>query len=547
MSGSLGCVGPGRALSSLEVLTALEQLYTSSAPQITNTEDYRPPGGLVLSANVGEVVQAMLGAAGEGSVTTRDSARLACDTVIALAAAYPGKIAGLVSHPPSGWAHVGWVRFAVVDSEEARRWLLDSAAAQALTVEVHGSQRTVPVRPVLARLPPNHVQVIIRHLPFYFARQGVTEALLRGAGYTAGEGVSVVHERAGIPAGPDGERLEGLPVLDTIVAVVRTPPGDGSLRRLPSQLRCGSAELCLTVEGSIIPPHGFVRCPPPPPPPRPPPRVWDMLGQSARAPGCHTGLGFVQAAAAAVPPPPRQPPPPPAAAELPMPPAEPLPALPLDEPVVGTALEYLDDYGQLEREQAEQLVAAVRTHSPAAFRACLNAERVSDLTPQFRFVLYSQAASMWGEAAAEALRPAAGAGAAEEGELGGRDADACLPASVLAEVGRGGGGSAAEHSHGGHSPDSSSVRAGQPHSPPLQQGGQQVPSPRPHSPVLPRAPSPKLRRMGRASYLPGEHWKAQPLGPPAARRLNPYATQANSQPLAAGRPAETGTPGRGRG
>jgi hypothetical protein len=448
--------------SVLAVHAALEDLFTSQCPYLTSTDDFRPPGCLLLSVNVGEAVsswdcddqgdQPQLDAAARGA--------LACDILSALISAHRGQIAGLVTHPPrTRWHEVGWVQLAVAGDEAAQQWLIATVTAQALAVEVRGRPVAVPARAVLARLPPGHVQVVFRGVPYFYARTGLTEAVLRAVGYSSAGGTAVVHERAGVVVGTAGERLAGIPSLDTVVAVVRTPPGDRTLQCLPASVPCGGGVLQLAVEGFVVPGAAFsFRRPPPPPPPQreavlrrvgaahgitaavlatAPPLLADLVGQRAQPPGSHTGLGFGRAERAAPAPPARPPPLPPPAVEFPMPAADPPPRLPLAEPVFGAALEYAQDWGDLSYEDAVRLVSAVRECCPTEYRACVNAARVSDLTPGFRYALYCQAACRWGEEVAAALRPGC-VGAAMPAELE-RQAGACLPASVLDEVGSGAG------------------------------------------------------------------------------------------------------------
>lgn len=446
----------------LAIHSALEDLFDSQSPFLSSHDDYQPPGCLLLSVNVGEVVSRWAwgdhGDQSEGD----DAARgfLACDLLTALISAHRGKIAGLISHPPRNrWHEVGWVQLAVEGDEATQQWLIATITAQALDVVVRGQPVAVPARASLARLPPGHVQVVLRGVPFYYARAGLTDSVLGAVGYTADRGVAVVHERAGVVVGPAGERLEGLPSLDTVVAVVRTPPGDRSLQSLPPAVPCGSWVMHIAVEGSVVPGAGFsFRRPPPPPPPRreevlrrvgaahgltaavlaaAPPLLADVVGQRALPSGSHAGLGFGRDGPAALAPPAGPPPPPPAGAEFPMPDAGPPPRILLDEPVFGAALEYAQEWGDLSHEDAVCLVSAVRECCPTEYHACMNAARVSDLSLGLRFALYCQAASRWGEEAAAALRPEGVGRAREAGE--GRQAGACLPGSVLDAVGSGAG------------------------------------------------------------------------------------------------------------
>lgn len=207
--------------------------------------------------------------------------------------------------------------------------LVSAVQAQCVRVQVGDCEVVVPVRPVLATLPAEHVQLVVQGVPARYVRQGVTEALLAAAGLTAAAGWVVAHERAGCLALPGGE-LCAIPVLDTIVAVVAAPDVAG-LSSLPPFIEGDGWRATLAVRYGIVAARQVVIRqvrPPPPPPQRQPPDVVhpgvrpgmagvyaasgigrqalatagrlaaDAVGRAALQPGARTGLGFAHDEAA---------------------------------------------------------------------------------------------------------------------------------------------------------------------------------------------------------------------------------------------------------
>lgn len=469
----------GRAASA-PFLTAAEQLYSANHDYLSDCTPYSAVGCLALSLHLGEVVDGWEWGDQEGDREAQG--RLAFDLCAAVLAQYKHVLVGPSSAPHrSQWARVSWLHMVVRPGEEAQNWLVATAQAQALDVEVQGRAVAVPARPVAARLPPGHVQVVFRGVPFYYARSGFTAAVLGAAAYSLEQGVVVVHERAGLVHGPSGENL-GAPSLDVVVAVVRAPEGDPALHFLPEAFCLGQQVVHVEVEGCVEQGlHLSLRAEPPTPAvgaPREgvlarvyaqhgitpavlaaaPPLLADVVGQRAQRPGSQAGLGFAQAGGRtpqprfvrAPPPAPPPPPPPRPAAEFPMPAAEPLPLPPLDEPVFGAAMEYILDCCEgINELDAQRVVMAVRQFNPEVYAASRGASTMAGLGPHFRFVLASQAAGILGEEMAAVLRPAGraeGDGHAEEeeeeqqldseeGPGSGRAVAACLPASVLTVLG----------------------------------------------------------------------------------------------------------------
>lgn len=471
----------GRAASA-PYLAAAEQLHTARQHEfLSDCTPYGAVGCLALSLNLGEVVDSWEWGAQGGDREARG--RLAFDICSAVLGQYKHVLVGLSSAPNrSQWCRVTWLHMVVRPGEEAQNWLVATAQAQAFTVEVQGRAVAVPARPVAARLPPGHVQVVFRGVPFYYARPGFTTAVLGAAAYSLEQGVVVVHERPGIVRGPSGESLEA-PSLDVVVAVVRAPEGDPALQLLPAAFCLGQQVVQVEVEGCVeqglhlslrteapaaaavgarregvltrvFEQHGITSAVLA----AAPPLVADIVGLRAQRPGSQVGLGFAPAGdrgpqprfVRGHPQGPPPPPPPRPAAEFPMPAAEPLLLPPLDEPVFGAAMEYiLDCCDGVSEQDAQRVVMAVRQFHPEVYAASAGASGMGGLDPTFRLVLASQATGILGEDMAAMMRPVGGAGGEGhdgeedeqgEGELGGGDegsgsgraVTACLPASVLA-------------------------------------------------------------------------------------------------------------------
>ena len=334
-----------------------------------------------------------------------------------------GWLEGLHATPSrKQWGELRTIQLVPKQSDAALQQLVAVQQAQVLEVALpSGQQVAVPAQAVALHLPADHSEVVITGLLPCYVKPGVTEAFLAAVGYVAGPaGCVVVHERRGIAAGLGGVPLPG-GRLDTVVAVVRTPPGDRGLRRLPPRVVVeGGGEARVSVSPSIAASPPFtLRAPPsrtqvqrrvaaahgltaavlaaaPPP-------IAEAAVRAALPPGSRTGLGFGAPLGAAPPPPPAPPAPAPPSPELPMPAAEVPEPAPADEPGFGAALQHLGDSTDLGSEAQLAIVHAVRTHSPQLYAACREASRPSDLTRGFRAALHAQAVALVGEAAAAGL------------------------------------------------------------------------------------------------------------------------------------------------
>lgn len=230
---------------------------------------------------------------------------------------------------------VSRMHWVVAETPAARAQLVRTAELQSLAVQVDGEEWRIPASMALGGLLANQHQILVTGLDARCCRQGFLEALLRAAGYTAEQRVSVVHESAGrVPSMPGEEG--GVAALDRIVGVVQVPPAHAGLPRLPSVIDDGYGEMHIEVRRRVVPPGLLVvrRASAPPPPP-PPPRTQgrpathsgvrpemdqvyaaagvtqevraapillaaDAVGQAAMPPGARTGLGFVPASRPAV-------------------------------------------------------------------------------------------------------------------------------------------------------------------------------------------------------------------------------------------------------
>lgn len=157
---------------------AADRLFQTEPSFLAATDDYSAAGCMALQLHVGEVVAGWeWDGVGEGD--DADRAALAVDLVRAVIREHQGMIAGLAAHPNRHqWHGVDWLPFVAAGGEDAQLWLAAVFRAQAVVVELRGRQVAVPARPALARLPPGHVQVVFRGVPFYYTRPGFTEAIL---------------------------------------------------------------------------------------------------------------------------------------------------------------------------------------------------------------------------------------------------------------------------------------------------------------------------------------------------------------------------------
>ena len=423
-------LGPGTP-----IFESLEHLARARPPWL-GVAEFRPFGSLLLVADLAAVVDAA-GLSGDGA------SQLACRVACGLVREHSDLVYGFASQPGGNrWHRLAELELVLQETEGAPTLLLAVLAAQSLVVQVDGTPHTVPVSVRAARLPADHVQVTLRGLPSCYARAGVLEALLHGCGYAPASAV-VVHERAGV-ASLTGGVVERVPVLDMAVGVVHVDREDPLLRNLPAFLvhPGGAWQIEVLVEGAVLRSSSPLLRPPPPPRPAVPPadgstgrhldRVFAANGvtpevvaaaaapvaaealRTARPPGDRRGLGVAAAAAPPAPPPPASAAPPAAAAsaaaaaavaspDLPMPQADPVPDVPLDDPVFSAACQLLMDEADLRRDEAQQVVLAVRAHAPSAYRSSAGAERPAQLSRELRHALHAQASSLVGEVQAAPL------------------------------------------------------------------------------------------------------------------------------------------------
>lgn len=242
---------PADASAAERVDVAMRAVRTTRRPRL-GAQRYAPPDGLGLQADLHAALAAAappLELVGEPGTPARSETyrRLALCVLMQCS----DFLAGLECQPgPRDWQSVRSVRYLLHESSAARQSFLAALQAQAVEVDDMGVHYRIPIKSSLSYLPPNQVQVVVRGLPPDWARQGVTEQLLGCFGYTAADGFSVVHERAGLvslPAGCHG----ALPCLDTVVAVVATTPGDPHLRRLPGEIAGQDWVASLRVESSV--------------------------------------------------------------------------------------------------------------------------------------------------------------------------------------------------------------------------------------------------------------------------------------------------------
>lgn len=190
---------------------------------------------------------------------------------------------------------VSRMHWVVAETPAARAQLVRTAELQSLAVQVDGVDWRIPATMALGGLLAHQHQILVTGLDARCCRQGLLEALLHAAGYSAEEGVSVVHESAGrVPSvpGEDG----GVAALDRAVAVVQVPSAHAGLPRLPSLIDDGYGEVHIEVRRRVVPPGLLVvrRLSAPSPPPPPPPRA---QGQPAAHPGVRPEMDRVYSAA----------------------------------------------------------------------------------------------------------------------------------------------------------------------------------------------------------------------------------------------------------
>lgn len=401
---------------------ALLRVRRSDAPDL-HVERFQALGCMDLVVDLQSALDELQG--GTEGAAGSDTLRMALlqQLLDALQSQHAALLRGWASAPKqSEWRQLRKVRFVVHTTEAAQAALLAAAQDQRLTVRLGDAVVALPVTPVAARLPADHAQIEMRGVPDGCARQGVTEALLAAAGYGPEQGVAVAHERLGMVRGPTGEP-QRLGRLDMVVAVVATPRGDGLLQRLPRQVQIAGQEVSIEVHASLALPavqlrgaatpgrggaprgpvldrvgaaHGLtreVRAAGPPP-------VAEEAVRRSLPPGCRAGLGSGPTAAITPPPPPPRPLPtllvPRPLPDIEVPDAPPLPVLPLDEPLFGAAVEYLQDATELTQEEMHQVVLEVRRHNPAEYMEFSGVTRVGDLPQSLKLALHLQARHSFG-------------------------------------------------------------------------------------------------------------------------------------------------------
>lgn len=371
-----------------------------------------------------ELEPAILGLLNGADVGDQQRLALLSELIHALHAQHGCLLAAMATAPArKDWARLNALRFVVHQGDAAEAAFLTAVQDQRLVVQLGNVVVAVPVRPVPARLPPGHVMVEMRNVPDDCARKGLAERVLLAAGYGPQQGVVVVHERLGMARGPVGTTLP-FGRMDMVVAVVSAPPEDSALLQLPQEVWIEGQCMHIEVSSRLSPPA--VRLTPQPTVPRAPAEphaavlarvgavhgltsqamqagpqpIADEVVHHARPPGNRQGLGFVRASSQ--PPPPAPPPPPPSRAAPPLPDvvvsdAPPPVQIPLDEPVFGAAVEYLQDEApDLSLEEQQRSVLAVRDHSRRLYGDCVEASRVGDLPCAFRLALHHQARLLFG-------------------------------------------------------------------------------------------------------------------------------------------------------
>ena len=448
---------PPRRAPVAGLLQALADLAGGDG-EFLGTVQFQAPGCMRLVLDF-EVVPAQAPAAMAGAPGSEARGRFMCRLVHATFRQHADWLAGAAAAPPRQHFHRLSSLHALPrrDSDSQCRFAA-AVQSQAVTVQVDDQEFRVPVRAVLGHLPADHCRLVVRGLPAHCAVGGVTEALLQAAGYGAGSGVMVVHERAGVlaAAGLADDEEYGVPVFDTVVAVVLVPPLCAGLPMLPRTLVGGGWEATIGVETSVVPAGQLVlrqaAAPPPagPLPAVPHPgvrpamaRVYAASGISsqavppaaaaaegaARVPGRRTGLGFGPAVAAggtqvhAGPGPSGPSRPPPLPPQEPMPPAAQVSSPPMDEPGFDAGCALVQDaLDGCTAGDVLRVVLQARAAAPAAYAAASQVTSPSSLPRAFRAALYAQARLLVG---VERAGPLEVPEAVDVGDLPG-DVDALL-------------------------------------------------------------------------------------------------------------------------
>lgn len=456
-AGRAGRAGFGRGGAAASPYAQALRLVRRDCPLGLEIQPFQPQGCMDLEVELEPALQA-LGADGGGLQQRR---AMLSQLLHALHAQHGALLSALATAPAQrDWDRLRALRFTVCQGDIAVAAFVAAVQDQRLTVHVGDADVAVPIRAVAARLPPGSTMVELRGVPDDCARKGLTEAVLRTAGYGPAQGVVVVHERLGMVRGPLGDSLP-MGRIDMVVAVVSTPPEDSNLLRLPAEVVVEGQRMCIQVSSRLSPPALRLAPAPPASPVGPAQRatVLDRVGaahgltsqarqagpqpvaaavvQSARLPGDRAGLGFARGPHPPPPPPPPLPPVPRTAVSLPdltMLDAPPPLETPGDEPVFGVALEYLQEAAaDLSHEEQQRAVLAMRDHHPNEYQACLGASRVGDLPRALQVVLHCQARALFGSRAG--VPPSVAAAWDDgDGEEGGESGHQTLGEASLADA-----------------------------------------------------------------------------------------------------------------
>ena len=262
-AGRGGHAGLGRAGVAVAPFAEALRLVRRDCPLGLGIQPFQPPGCMDLEVEVEPALQALQGADVGGQQQRR---ALLSQLLHALHAQHGDLLSALATAPAQrDWDRLRALRFTVCQGDRAVAAFVAAVQSQRLVVRVGSADVAVPIRAVAARLPADSAMVELRGVPDDCARKGLTEAVLRTAGYGPASGVVVVHERMGMVRGPLGDSLP-MGRMDMVVAVVSTPREDSSLLRLPAEVVVEGQRMCIQVSTRLSPLRSAL--PPPPPPPR---------------------------------------------------------------------------------------------------------------------------------------------------------------------------------------------------------------------------------------------------------------------------------------
>jgi len=121
--------------------------------------------------------------------------------------------------------------------------MISLLSQQSVTIEIDGKEHFVPLLPSISvRGLRGSTRVLIKHPSLSsISKRGITETLLKAAGYRVGQGdaysVIVVGEHLGLAGKHDPFLPEGTPLSDTIVAWVIPPINDPHLLNVPFRFK----------------------------------------------------------------------------------------------------------------------------------------------------------------------------------------------------------------------------------------------------------------------------------------------------------------------